>query len=68
MQEIVRLKYPGSLSRLYSGASSATTSFGFTFSVSAPVLVAGLGVFLPHGENVCGDITARDCDGQNNLG
>ena len=59
MQEIVRLKYPGSLSRLYSNASTSKTAFGFAFCVSAPVLIAGLGIFLPHGENVSEDIVAR---------
>ncbi len=53
----MRLKYPGSLSRLYS--ESAPVPFGFVFEVSLPVLVAGIGVFLPHGENVTGDVLAR---------
>ena len=59
-QEIVRLKYPGSLARLYSDASTSKTAFGFAFCASAPALVAGLGVFLPHGENVSEDIVARE--------
>ena len=58
----MRLKYPGSLSRLYSNAASTSknAAFGFAFSASAPVLIAGVGVFLPHGENVCEDIVARE--------
>ena len=59
LQEIVRLKYPGSLSRLYSNASASRTAFGFAFCTSAPVLIAGLGIFLPHGESVSTDIVAR---------
>ena len=55
----MRLKYPGSLSRLYSNASASRTAFGFAFCTSAPVLIAGLGIFLPHGESVSTDIVAR---------
>ena len=55
----MRLKYPGSLSRLYCNASTTRTAFGFAFCTSAPVLIAGLGIFLPHGESVSTDIVAR---------
>lgn len=50
--EIIRLKYPGSLSKLRS-ENRGPARFGVSFEVSpAPVVLLGAGVFLPHGENV----------------
>ena len=56
LQEIIRLKYPVSLQKLQEKASSSSSQFGLTVSTDQPIILLGLGTFLPHGENIFNDI------------
>jgi len=57
--EIIRVKYPNSLHRLHKEAalSSRQPAFQLDMVVDRPILLLGIAVFLPHGENIQGDVS-----------
>ncbi len=59
LQEIIRLKYPTTLQRLQDSSPLPTSEFGLVFSASRPIILVGLGVFLPHGENIVSPLRFR---------
>jgi len=57
--EIIRLKYPSSLARLQASTTvedSRSPRFALLLSVSRPIILTGLAVFLPFGENIAGKV------------
>jgi len=56
--EIIRVKYPNSLHKLHKEAASSSRqpAFQLDMVVDRPILLLGMAVFLPHGENIQGDV------------
>ena len=54
--EIMRLKYPVSLQSMKDNFTVENREFGLFFEVEKSVIILGAGIFLPHGENVQGDL------------